>query len=88
MIWRAFTPGQSASHPAAELLDEFIDTYVSWREECASVRTAYEHWVGCPREDRSLACASYLAALDREEQAALTHSTRCERVRAAVRGAA
>lgn len=85
MIQSTFTVGRSVTHPAPELLDEFIATYISWREECASVRSSYEHWLSCPCEERPLAFASYVAALDREEKAATVHSAPCERLGAAVR---
>jgi hypothetical protein len=52
------------------LADEFLETYVSWREEAAAVRGAYDQWRGAHQSDRPLAYAAYRAALDREEQAA------------------
>jgi hypothetical protein len=50
--------------------DEFLDTYVCWREECELVAGAYESWRGATGTDRKLAFAAYRAALDREHQAA------------------
>jgi hypothetical protein len=32
------------------LVDETIDTYVAWREECARVLEAYHCWLGAPEE--------------------------------------
>jgi hypothetical protein len=52
------------------LVDEFVESYVRWRDECASVRAAYEHWRGAERHDGALAHAAYREALDREELAA------------------
>jgi hypothetical protein len=51
------------------LADALIELYVDWREECHSVQTAYERWIGAGREDRAEAFAVYGAALDREERA-------------------
>lgn len=62
------------------VLDDFFETYVSWREECYSLTDAYERWVNSGRDDRNLAVAAYRAALDREEQAAHTHRVCVDRV--------
>lgn len=62
------------------IVDEFIDSYVWWREECAAVRDAYERWASSSPPDRELAHAAYRAALDREESAARVQSGRAERV--------
>ena len=59
--------------------DEFLESYVSWREETATVQTAYDRWqVGEP-----LGFAAYRAALDREEQAAKALRESAERASAA-----
>jgi hypothetical protein len=64
---------------ALMLDDEFLESYVSWREEAATVQTAYDRWqVGEP-----LAFAAYRAALDREEQAAKALRESAERLCAA-----
>ena len=49
--------------------DAVIDLYVDWREECSTVRTAYERWRVASKDDRPGAFAAYNAALDREERA-------------------
>jgi len=49
--------------------DAVIDLYVDWREECSTVRLAYERWREASKEDRAGAFAAYNAALDREERA-------------------
>jgi hypothetical protein len=54
--------------------DEYLDTYVSWREECDRVHAAYERWNRSPREDRGAAFAVYRAALERDNRAAAVHS--------------
>jgi hypothetical protein len=48
------------------VLDEAIDSYVAWREECDVVRDAYERWTQASGADAAWAFAEYQAALDRE----------------------
>jgi hypothetical protein len=62
------------------LIDEMIDGYVSWREECAAVHRSYENWDRAERQDRDLAYAAYRAALDREEHAAATYRSLAEQI--------
>jgi hypothetical protein len=63
------------SAPVDELLvDEFVESYVSWREACEDVQSAYRRWAECQPQQRGLSFATYQAALDREEQAASIHS--------------
>ena len=47
-----------------------MDRYVSWRESCAAVAVSYENWTCSDRLEKALAFSMYVAALDREEQAA------------------
>jgi hypothetical protein len=51
------------------MIDEAMDAYVEWREECARVWDAYHRWLSAVRADAALAFPAYLAALDREERA-------------------
>src|SRR4051794_9807090 len=67
------------------LADEFIDSYVCWREACEDVRSAYGRWAGCQPQRRSLGFATYCAALEREERAATIHSEWAERLGAVAR---
>lgn len=60
-------------------VDELLDCYLSWREECHAVRRAYQLWVDSTRAEDSLAYAGCVAALDREESAASTYANRIER---------
>jgi hypothetical protein len=69
-----------ADRPA--LADEFLESYVLWRESCEAVTTSYGWWRTCDATQRGLAFESYLAALDREEIAAQVHADRSERLRA------
>jgi hypothetical protein len=50
-----------------------IDDYVSWHEACAAVAVSYENWRCSDRPDEKLAFSVYVAALDREEQAAAAY---------------
>jgi hypothetical protein len=54
-------------------VDALMDDYITWREACGSVATAYESWKGAARGDREIAFSVYEEALDREEQAASTY---------------
>jgi hypothetical protein len=70
-----------AEHAAlTPLVDELVDLYVSWREECAAVAASYENWSASDRPGRRLAFSAYLAALNREELAAATYRSLTERI--------
>jgi hypothetical protein len=62
-------------------IDELLEGYVSWREECQAVRLAYAQWIVSDRGERELTYAAYLAVLDREEHAARTYAHQAARVR-------
>jgi hypothetical protein len=53
-----------------QYVDGLMDDYVSWREACAAVAVSYENWRCSDRPEKPLAFSVYVAALDREEQAA------------------
>jgi hypothetical protein len=72
-----------ARKPDMTLADEFLDSYVNWREACEDVRAAYDRWRRSESPERALAFAVYSTALDREEQAASVHSDRTQRLHAA-----
>lgn len=57
----------------APLLGAVMDGYVTWREESIAVAASYERWRCAARDERALAFDSYLAALDREEDAAAAY---------------
>jgi hypothetical protein len=63
------------------LIDEFLDSWIHWREACEDVRSAHERWGECETPQRGLAFASYRAALDREDHAACVYSVWTNRVR-------
>jgi hypothetical protein len=62
-----------AKERRGQYVDELIDGYVSWREACAAVAVSYEKWTCSDRPDKKLAFSVYVAALDREEQAATVY---------------
>jgi hypothetical protein len=61
-------------------LDVLLERYVAWREHCATVRRAYQSWDHSDRDERAVAYAGYVAALDREEHAAGAYARQIERV--------
>jgi hypothetical protein len=65
--------------------DEFLDSYVFWREACEDVRSAYRRWMDCAPEERGPGFAAYRAALEREAQASKVHSARAQRLGAVAR---
>jgi hypothetical protein len=52
------------------MVDEAMEAYVEWREECIRVWDADLRWLSAERADGALAFRAYVAALDREERAA------------------
>jgi hypothetical protein len=82
------SPQAPASERPEIVVDEFLETWICWREACGDVRAAYARWTESNAEQRDLAFAGYRAALDREDQAARVHSLWTERLRTARRSAA
>jgi hypothetical protein len=70
----------SDSAPLQRSIDALLEVYLSWRAECAAVRQAYQSWTDSDRSQRALAYAGYVAALDREEQAAGVYAHQIEHV--------
>jgi hypothetical protein len=56
-----------------QYVDDMMDDYVSWRDACAAVAVSYDNWKCSDRTDKKLAFSVYVAALDREEQAATAY---------------
>jgi hypothetical protein len=69
-----------------EIVDEMIDDYVSWRGACAAVAVSYDNWRCSDRPDTKLAFSVYVAALDREEQAAEAYQRAVAQVATALAG--
>jgi hypothetical protein len=63
-----------------QLVDEAIEAYVDWREECAQVWGAYERWANAPVTDAAPAFSAYRAALDREECASDAYADLLQRI--------
>jgi hypothetical protein len=66
---------------ARRAIDELVERYISWCDESYAVRTAYQQWSNSGRGERRLAYAGYVAALDREEQAARAYAGHVDRIR-------
>jgi hypothetical protein len=62
------------------LIDEAMERYVEWREECAAVYDAYANWTNAPTEETDLPFAAYSAALDREQSAATVYGRALKRL--------
>jgi hypothetical protein len=69
-----------ASLQRRSVLDEALDAYVDWREECIAVSEAYAGWTAAAATDADLAFAVYVAALDREERASQVYGSTIRRV--------
>ena len=65
------------------LIDEAMDRYLEWREECAAVSDAYQSWTSAT-EETDLPFAAYTAALDREQSAATVYRRALEGVRRSI----
>jgi hypothetical protein len=63
-----------------EVIDDLMEIYVDWREECLWLSAAYERWLSVPVAERELAFAAYGAALDREEQASAVYADHVDRI--------
>jgi hypothetical protein len=68
-----------------QLVDEAIEAYVEWREECVGVWDAYERWARAPKVDAAGAFSAYRAALDREECASHAYADLLARIAASKR---
>jgi hypothetical protein len=63
----------------AELIDEMVERFVDWREQCIAVAESYERWSNGSIANRKLAFEVYKAALDLEEHASLIYAERVSR---------
>jgi hypothetical protein len=84
MIWISAAHDPAACPPAGAIspwqVDEFLETFVSWREASTAARDAYESWTRAGDPERALGFAAYLAALDGEEAAARAYRQCVERI--------
>jgi hypothetical protein len=67
------------SRTRAELIDEIVERYLDWREQCIAVAETYERWSNGSIANRNLAFEVYKAALDLEEHASLIYAERVNR---------
>jgi hypothetical protein len=70
----------------AELASAQEASYANWRETSDGVAEAYRSWAAAPHDERWLAHAAYLAALEREEHAARAYQRLVEQPRSAEGG--
>ena len=66
--------------PKADVVDDAVEAYVRWREECAGAREAYRRWSSAEKTERMLASSAYVAALDREGIAASVYADAMRRL--------
>jgi hypothetical protein len=52
------------------LMNQAMDAYARWRDQCSAVDVAYRHWAAARGHDSAVWFTAYCAALDREEHAA------------------
>lgn len=74
------TIGVPPVSPHADVVDDAVEAYVRWREECAGAHEAYARWSSAEKADRLLASCAYMAALDREETAASVYADAMRRL--------
>jgi hypothetical protein len=67
------------------MVDEAMDAYVEWREECVRVWEAYQGWLDSARVDGALASLGYEAALDREQRASEVYAELIARLESRLR---
>lgn len=68
----------------AELTTAQVASYARWQQANDGVADAYRSWAAAPRDERWLAHAAYLGALEREERAARAYQHHVEQLRGAV----
>src|SRR5438270_9819589 len=73
-----------ATKSQRQLVDEAMDAYVDWREECIALSDAYGRWTAARPAEAALAFRGYVAALDREERASEVYAGVIGRVGALV----
>jgi hypothetical protein len=61
-------------------VDEMVDAYADWREECIVVQDAYDRWSHAATADRAETFAAYEAALGGEERASQLYEELVARV--------
>ena len=64
------------------LRDEFVECYGRWRAERTDVHLSYDRWRDSEPDVEPIAYAAYVAALDREERAAVVYRECADRINA------
>jgi hypothetical protein len=67
-------------------LNDALDAYLEWRQQCNAVWNAYSDWAAGRESDAALRYSQYSAALDREERASELYVGLIERATAGVGG--
>jgi hypothetical protein len=62
------------------MVNEAMDAYAGWRDQCSAVELAYCHWTGARGKDAEVWYGAYTAALEREERAAERYGRLIRRV--------
>jgi hypothetical protein len=62
------------------LVDDMVDAYARWRQECKAVQAAYDQWSNATAEDELLAFGAYETALDKEERSSRDYEELLQRV--------
>ena len=76
---RHATPERALAELIAHV-DALITAYVTWRTECSALTRSYGVWSTGDRRHRNAAFGVYVAALEREEQAAATNRCLLEQI--------
>lgn len=71
-------PPRHPRHRPARL-DTLMDTYLRWCDESHAVAECYRHWHFAAGLERRITFDQYVAALDREEEAARVYRQVAER---------
>jgi len=69
-----------AAQVRPDAIDRLIELYCEWREDCAGVYAAYEHFSAAAADNRALAFAAYTAALDQEASASRSYEDQVNRL--------
>jgi hypothetical protein len=51
------------------LVNDALDAYAGWRDQCSAVEVAYCHWAAAEGNEAAVWYNAYSAAVDREERA-------------------
>jgi len=66
------------------LVDQLVEAYVEWREECSAVWVAYFNWSDAAARHAADLYATYSSALNREQRASEQYARLLRRVGASI----